>query len=241
MDPDLKAAQEAAKAAGDAAKNLLGGAMSFGGGLLGGLGGKPQQKQQSGFGISGFGLGGMMGGQQKPTPTKKEPVKPKPQMKKQDAVEASAQGQTGDTAEIEKKPLIDEPAKEDTEKIEETKTEEGSRRDSVQPKIPEDESKEEPKVEKQDSVESKKSVTFDVPKKVEKQREERHINKTRTMRPKEKWEWAFSNIMTKLEVRVEKSTKHDCFKLETFTTLTYIVCNHIQLIYSVQSCIHCTY
>ncbi|XP_023338035.1 uncharacterized protein LOC111708785 isoform X4 [Eurytemora carolleeae] len=206
LDPDLKAAQEAAKAAGDAAKNLLGGAMSFGGGLLGGLGGKPQQKQQSGFGISGFGLGGMMGGQQKPTPTKKEPVKHKPQMKKQDAVEASAQGQTGEPAEIEKKPSTEEPENEDTEKMEETKTEEASRRESVKPKISGDESKEEPKVEKQDSVESKKSVTFDVPKKVEKQREERHINKTRTMRPKEKWEWAFSNIMTKLE---EKTGDND--------------------------------
>ena len=32
-------------------------------------------------------------------------------------------------------------------------------------------------------------------------REERQVNKTRTMRPKEKWEWAFNRILKNIEVR----------------------------------------
>jgi hypothetical protein len=35
-------------------------------------------------------------------------------------------------------------------------------------------------------------------------KEERHINRTRTMRPKEKWEWAFNRILKNLEVSAER-------------------------------------
>ena len=62
-----------------------------------------------------------------------------------------------------------------------------------------------PAVSKQKSDSSdteKKSVQFAEDEKEEKkEREERHVNKTRTMRPKEKWEWAFSKILKNLEVR----------------------------------------
>ena len=62
-----------------------------------------------------------------------------------------------------------------------------------------------PVVSKQKSDSSdaeKKSVQFAEEEKEEKkEREERHVNKTRTMRPKEKWEWAFSKILKNLEVR----------------------------------------
>ena len=62
-----------------------------------------------------------------------------------------------------------------------------------------------PTVSKQKSDSSdteKKSVQFAEDEKEEKkEREERHVNKTRTMRPKEKWEWAFSKILKNLEVR----------------------------------------
>lgn len=63
IENDLKAAQEAAKAAGDVAKNLIGG---IGGSLLGGLGGGSKKKG----GLGGFaGLGGLISGG-KPEPAK---------------------------------------------------------------------------------------------------------------------------------------------------------------------------
>lgn len=125
LDPDLKAAQEAARAAQDKAKNLIG---NIGGGLLGLAGGKAQQLAS-----------------QKPMASKA-----KPQMKKQTALNSESK---------------DEAEPPGTERPEE---------------------------------EEKKGVKF--AEEPEKPREERQINKTRTMRPKEKWEWAFNKILRDLEV-----------------------------------------
>jgi hypothetical protein len=57
---------------------------------------------------------------------------------------------------------------------------------------------------KQDATNDKKEDVEDKP--AHKQREERQINKTRTMRPKEKWEWAFGKIMNTFEVRADPRT-----------------------------------
>jgi hypothetical protein len=66
-------------------------------------------------------------------------------------------------------------------------------------------------VTKAECLDSKKSVTFEETTQEEEEetarrllqeraKEERHINRTRTMRPKEKWEWAFNRILKNLEV-----------------------------------------
>ena len=250
MDAEMKAAAEAAKAAGDAAKNLLGGAMSFGGGLLGGLGGKPQQqKQQSGFGFGG--LGGMMGGQQPKPAQKKEQPKPKPQMKKQEAVEA-APPKKGDSVAAQEKPAADkvqnEENQEETNKdIKSTDAQAKNKTDEISDakkstdnvaaaddgKAEAQDEKPAGPVSKQPSEDSKKSVTFQEEEEKKKVREERHINKTRTMRPKEKWEWAFSRIMKNLEVRVEPTialAQHATDRFSHHTTLFLLyISDHIHV------------
>ena len=47
----------------------------------------------------------------------------------------------------------------------------------------------------------RRGVTFEDDVVEKKEREERQVNKTRTMRPKEKWEWAFNRILKNIEVR----------------------------------------
>ena len=47
----------------------------------------------------------------------------------------------------------------------------------------------------------KRGVTFEDEVIEKKEREKIQVNKTRTMRPKEKWEWAFNKILKDIEVR----------------------------------------
>ena len=54
-------------------------------------------------------------------------------------------------------------------------------------------------MEKETVKEGGKAVTFED--EVVGKKEERQVNKTRTMRPKEKWEWAFNRILKNIEVR----------------------------------------
>merc|ERR1712106_975303 len=110
-DPELKAAQDAAKAAQDTAKNLLGGAMSFGGGLLGGVTGEKPQQQQQGFGFGG--LGGIMGPAKPQQQQKKEQPKPKPAMKKQPTVAEDKDPSKSQNREMKKPPKEGEIEKEE--------------------------------------------------------------------------------------------------------------------------------
>ena len=52
-----------------------------------------------------------------------------------------------------------------------------------------------------ESKDEKKGVTFEDEVIEKKEREKTQVNKTRTMRPKEKWEWAFNRILKDIEVR----------------------------------------
>jgi hypothetical protein len=245
MDPDLKAAQEAAKAASDAAKNLLGGAMSFGGGFLGGLGGgggggaKAQQKPGGGgFGLGGFGLGGMMGGAgggaaakpagAKVTETGGSTPKPKPVMKKQDAVVEATTGvlppedagaataaQAKTTEELQPPEAVNnnQPSIDSSTPTEDPATENKESCETGEDEVRVPTGTGSPAVAKTESMDPKKSVKFEDKRLEEEEeeearrllqeraKEERHINRTRTMRPKEKWEWAFNRILKNLEVR----------------------------------------
>ena len=202
LDNDIKAAQEAAKAAGDAAKNLLGGAMNFGGGLLGGLGAKQSQKQQS-FGMGVFGLGSIS--PQQKQADKKEPMKTKPVIKKQGAFEKKEE-ETEQIHVKEEKPdhTTKEKLKAEVVKKEDAKKEVVKKEEVKKEDVKKEDDKLESKKEESltDNDENKKSVTFKDSMEEKKVRDERHINKTRTMRPKEKWEWAFTRIMNRFEVRV---------------------------------------
>ena len=182
---EIQAAKEAAKATQDAAKNILGGAMSLGGGLLGGMGAKqpqkpqqsqqPQQKpgqqsqQQSGLGGM---LGGLMGAA-KPQQQQNQQQKPKPPPQQQQQQKPP----TSQTSQQQQKPAgPEEPCKpQATEKSESEKMEKEEKRE--------------------------RGVTFEDEVVEKKEREERQVNKTRTMRPKEKWEWAFNRILKNIEVR----------------------------------------
>ena len=54
---------------------------------------------------------------------------------------------------------------------------------------------------KPQEADEKKGVTFEDEVQGKKEKEKTLINKTRTMRPKEKWEWAFNRILKDIEVR----------------------------------------
>jgi hypothetical protein len=131
-EKDIKAAQDAAKAAGDAAKNLFGGVTSLGGSLLGKAAStitKPQQQQQ----------------QQK----------------------AQQQPQLGRTSSVKSETRGGESESEDSK---------GEKRVTFGPDIVEED---------------------DVPLERRDHRPKfvKHINKTRTMSGKQKWEWAFDRII----------------------------------------------
>ena len=179
---EIQAAKEAAKATQDAAKNILGGAMSLGGGLLGGMGAKqpqkpqqsqqpqPQQSQQQ-SGLGGM-LGGLMGAA-KPQQQQNQQQKPKPPPQQQQQQKPP----TSQTSQQQQKPAgPEEPCKpQAAEKSENEKMEKEEKRE--------------------------RGVTFEDEVVEKKEREERQVNKTRTMRPKEKWEWAFNRILKNIEVR----------------------------------------
>lgn len=201
IDKDLKAAQDAAKAAGDAAKNLIGG---IGGSLFGG-GGKKS---------GGFGLGGFMGGgaqpkkqEKKPQPKKAEPAKAAPKPKEPEKPAPTPVKKEGDQPppaqagqelldmdnEEEEVPDFDEPMKEES--------------------VPEPAKKDSPKAEeKQPGTSPEKPVETDPEKKLDEDEKKplektvsfapdgkpkfvKHINKTRTMSGRQKWDWAFEKII----------------------------------------------
>lgn len=117
-------------------------------------------------------------------------MKPKPMMKKQEAVsQPSVDKQNADAAKA-------KPTEEGNEQaVNGDQTAQGDAQ-----KVVKKDGSEEKELTKEDSKEGDKPTM--------KQREERHINKTRTMRPKEKWEWAFGKIMNTIEVRVVIAPLH---------------------------------
>ena len=221
-----KAASDAAKNLLGGAMSFGGG---FLGGLGGAAGGKTQQKTGGGgFGLGGFGLGGMMGGgaQAAKPATATSSSKPKPVMKKQEAVveptvpihkeeQASAPGeprpvgqQTNELGQHEEESEMHGRKLSNAETTSAEKHDE----DSIHISVAEDSSTATTRaVTKDESLDSKKSVKFEETRREEveeearrllqeRAKEERHINRTRTMRPKEKWEWAFNRILKNLEV-----------------------------------------
>jgi hypothetical protein len=112
-------------------------------------------------------------------------MKPKPMMKKQEAVS---------------QPSVDKQNAKPTEDGNEQAVNGDQTAQGDAQKVVKKDGSEEKELSKEDSKEEDKPTV--------KQREERHINKTRTMRPKEKWEWAFGKIMNTIEVRVVIAPLH---------------------------------
>jgi len=135
VDSDLKAAQDAAKVAGEAAKNLLGGVTSLGGSLIG--------KAASSI------------------------TKPQPQQQQKVAAQQQQQQQLGRTSSIKSETRAGDS---------ETDESKGEKRVTFGPDVQADD---------------------DVPLERRDHRPKfvKHINKTRTMSGKQKWEWAFDRII----------------------------------------------
>eukprot|EP00094_Tigriopus_californicus_P005576 TCALIF_05373-PA protein Name:"Protein of unknown function" AED:0.48 eAED:0.48 QI:0/0.16/0/0.28/0.83/0.85/7/0/2053 len=118
IDKDLKAAQDAAKAAGDAAKNLIGG---IGGSLLGGFSGGKKS--------GGFGLGSFLGAPNVPKPSKVPDSKQSVKIQPKDPVPQPKVDNSSPLPTNEIKGEVSEPAKDkgpapaEVVKVEETEEE----------------------------------------------------------------------------------------------------------------------
>ena len=99
----------------------------------------------------------------------------------------------------------------------------------------------------------KKGVTFEDEVQGKKEKEKTLINKTRTMRPKEKWEWAFNRILKDIEVRrpspIWKSRtrttkllwKHELEVLVELKLESFIKHGHKFIIYKHKNCLRDKY
>ena len=187
IDKDLKAAQDAAKAAGDAAKNLIGG---IGGSLFGGGGGAKK----------GGGLGGMFGAVAQP----KKPAATPPQVKS--PPKAAAPTKAGDAS-----PPAPEQAPEKTTakgaSVDSAEKAEGrvageERKSGAQLAgavqvlpAPTPASNKEGDVDAAEAEEGTRANGEKFLPDNGKPRFVKHINKTRTMSGRQKWDWAFEKII----------------------------------------------
>ena len=157
-----------------------------------------QQPQQSGLGGMLGGIGGMLsGGKPQQQPQKQGPKQPQQQKQQQQQQKPPQQQQTNAQTKPTPQQLQKQiangakpsgpPQRQPSKPQEDAQptTEEKGEKDSLE----------------KESSEVKKGVTFDEEViENEKKRERSHVNKTRTMRPKEKWEWAFNRILRNIEV-----------------------------------------
>ena len=193
IDKDLKAAQDAAKAAGDAAKNLIGG---IGGSLFGGSGGAKK----------GGGLGGMFGAVAQP----KKPAATPPQVKT--PPKAAAPTKAGDASppapgQAPEKTTAKGASVDSAEKAEgrvagEEKKSGAQLAGAVQvlpaptPAAPAAAaSKKEGDVDAAEAEEGTRANGEKFLPDNGKPRFVKHINKTRTMSGRQKWDWAFEKII----------------------------------------------
>eukprot|EP00095_Tigriopus_kingsejongensis_P005547 snap_masked-scaffold131_size323982-processed-gene-1.0 protein:Tk05547 transcript:snap_masked-scaffold131_size323982-processed-gene-1.0-mRNA-1 annotation:"protein-methionine sulfoxide oxidase mical3-like isoform x2" len=216
IDKDLKAAQDAAKAAGDVAKNLIGG---IGGSLLGGFSGG---KKTGGFGLASF-----MGSPPKPAPQKSQVAKSPPKPKEPlltptpKPVEKTKEEIVGESSELGNDQILPDDEAEwldDEEMVPELMPEdEGPIEDAFKEADPP--SKDNPPLDIAQESLAPETMEAEAEKVVENIKADsdgekgtpdgkqvafaedgrpkfvKHFNKTRTMSGRQKWDWAFEKII----------------------------------------------